>query len=92
MTEFQMVNKMELAVKQTIEEIFERNPNLCKCGRCRMDMEALALNSLPSRYVVTDFGDIMTQFDLESFQWKTDVMIALIRSLDVVKKHPRHKS
>lgn len=91
MADFTMVNKMEVAVKHAMDDIFNRNPELCRCGRCRLDITALALNTLPPRYVVSDFGEIMTQFDLESFQWKTDVMIAVIRALDVVKKHPRHK-
>jgi competence protein ComFB len=91
MADFQMVNKMEVAVQHTLEDILSRNNAICKCERCRLDLMALALNNLPPRYVVTTFGDIMTQFDLESFQWKTDVMISVIRALEVVKQKPRHK-
>ena len=91
MTEFAMVNKMEMAVQFTIEEVLKSQRDICDCRRCQMDITALSLNSLPPRYVVSDFGDVMTHLDLESFQWKADVMIAVMRALDIVKKKPRHK-
>jgi competence protein ComFB len=91
MAEFAMVNKMEMAVQFAIDETLKNQPNICNCQRCRMDITALALNSLPPRYVVSDFGDVMTHLDLESFQWKADVMIAVVHALEVVKKKPRHK-
>lgn len=91
MAEFQMVNKMESVVKLAIDDVLNKHPDLCRCSRCRMDMTALSLNNLPPRYVVTEFGDVLTQYDLESCQWKTDVMIAVVHALDIVKQKPRHK-
>lgn len=90
MAEFEMINKMEMAVQLVMEDILPAQPDLCSCQRCRMDIIALTLNTLPPRYVVSFFGDIMTQFDLETFQWKADVMVAVIRAIEVVRKKPRH--
>lgn len=90
MADIKMVNKMELMVKYSLEEVFRQNRKICQCERCQMDVMALTLNSLPPRYVVTDFGEVMTQFDLQSSQWRADVMVALLKAMEMVKKKPRH--
>ena len=90
MPDIKMVNKMEVMVKYSIEENFRLNRKICQCERCRMDVMALALNTLPPRYVVTDFGEVMTQFEVQSSQWRADVMVAVIKAMELVKKKPRH--
>jgi len=90
MPEFKMVNKMETAVKYALEEVLSQNPNVCQCERCRLDISALALNNLQPRYAVSEFGEVMTHLDLETFQWKAEVVVAIIKALDLVSKKPRH--
>lgn len=85
-----LTNRMEAYVDMAVTELFGQRKELCPCDRCRLDISALALNALPPRYVVSDFGEIVTNLDLDSSQWKADVMMALLRALEVVRKKPRH--
>jgi competence protein ComFB len=89
MEEVILVNKMESVVKQMAEKmLFESG--MCSCQRCLLDVLALALNSLPPKYVVTNIGNAVTNVDLDSSQWKANVTMAICNAINVVKSRPRH--
>lgn len=90
MPEIQMINKMESVVKSIVERYLQDHPELCACDRCRLDMIALTLNSLPPRYAVTTLGEVFTDVNLQGIQSTADIMMALMRSIEIVKKKPRH--
>ena len=86
-----LINKMEHAVEQGVEAVINENKKkFCTCDRCRKDIIALALNSLPPRYVVTEIGDAVTNVDLDSFQGKANIIMAVYKAIDIVNSHPRH--
>lgn len=90
-TEVVLVNKMESSVRKEVERFFAgEGKNMCSCGQCKLDIIALALNSLPPKYVVTNIGDAVTNVNLGSNQWKADITIAVSRAAELVTKHPRH--
>lgn len=90
MASVKMINKMEVMVEQAVSESLSRQKEVCGCERCKSDMIALALNTLPSRYVVTLLGEAVTNVDLESSQWKADIMMAVYRAIEIVRGRPRH--
>jgi len=90
MSEILMINKMESVVKSIVENYLQNHRELCDCDRCKMDMMALTLNTLPPRYVVTPLGEAVVNVDLQGIQSGADVMMALMRSIEIVKKKPRH--
>ncbi|NLI77290.1 MAG: late competence development ComFB family protein [Candidatus Riflebacteria bacterium] len=90
MSEIQMINKMESVVKSIVERYLQDHPEFCACDRCRLDMIALTLNSLPPRYAVTTLGEVFTDVNLQGIQSTADIMMALMRSIEIVKKKPRH--
>lgn len=90
MGQIALTNRMEHFVSIGLDEMLRQKPEICGCDRCRLDVTALALNALPPRYVVSDFGEVVTNLDLDSSQWKADVMMAILRAFDVVRKKPRH--
>jgi len=64
--------------------------NCCKCQACLMDIAAYALNRLPSKYIVTREGEVYSRLlELEQ-QFETDVIIAIMKAIEVVSKNPRH--
>jgi competence protein ComFB len=82
---------MEGAVEQAVEAVIsEQKKKFCTCNRCLKDITALALNSLPPRYVVTEIGDAVTNVDLDSFQGRANIIMAVYKAIDVVNSHPRH--
>ena len=92
MEEFVLVNKMENAVKDAVEELFAQGKNPgCSCQRCKLDVIALALNSLPSKYVVTSMGNAVTNVALNSSQWQANLTMAVCNAIEIVRSKPRHQ-
>jgi competence protein ComFB len=86
-------NLMEKIVEQRLEEMLARNQSgLCRCSQCRLDVTALALNSLPPRYVVTDRGAAYAKANNLEIQLYVDVVAAVTKALQVVQRNPRHMS
>lgn len=87
-------NYIELAVEEMADEVIrkyaEKNPETCTCPRCRLDIMALALNNLPTRYVVTDEGGIFTKVAMELIGGRAQVVAAILNGIKVVSANPRH--
>lgn len=91
MQDIVLVNKMESAVKQMLDEIIKQyDKNFCTCERCKLDIIALTLNALPAKYVVTEIGNAVTNVDLDSVQSKANIIMALYAAIDIVSSRPRH--
>lgn len=67
-----------------------RSSDVCKCDRCKADIRAMALNSMPAHYVVTDLGDAYVRLDAMSTQSQADILTAILIAINVVKANPRH--
>lgn len=87
---YRLLNVMEILVDETIDEILRANKDICACDRCRLDMSAVALNKLPTIYVVTTEGEVLKRTNSLKQQFKVDIIRALTEALDVVRKHPHH--
>ncbi len=83
-------NLMEDAVNNTVTELISKEKNVCSCEQCRLDIAAIALNSLPPRYVVTSKGASYARADLLEMQKYIDVIGAVTKAIKLVKEHPRH--
>jgi len=83
-------NLMEDAVHNTVTELLSKEKNVCSCEQCRLDIAAIALNSLPPRYVVTSKGASYARADLLEMQKYIDVIGAVTKAIKLVKEHPRH--
>ena len=85
-------NLMEALVMQRLDEVLteDNNDKVCRCEQCRLDMAAIALNDLPSRYVVTQRGETYSKADLLEVQRFVDVLTALAKAVKIVQNNPRH--
>ncbi len=63
---------------------------VCKCNRCYNDIIALALNHLPTHYVVTSKGILLAQLATYEIQNSIDILTAVTRSCITVKANPSH--
>ena len=57
-----LVNTMEGLIDDKLRMMLE-GETCCKCERCFEDMKAIALNSLPSKYVNTHNGELFSKLD-----------------------------
>jgi competence protein ComFB len=84
-----LVNLAELLTTEMVNEVMVRL-RVCTCPLCVNDVLALALNSLPTKYVTTDEGKQYFQLDIYKKQYETDIMAALTKACVRVKASPRH--
>lgn len=87
----EILNYMEVLVEEELDNMIEKI-GVCKCERCRMDIKALALNSLTPKYVVTDSGKLYTKISLLQQQFDVDVLAAITKAAMIVKENPRHEN
>jgi competence protein ComFB len=83
-------NLMEETVSRQLETLQEQL-DVCTCAKCRLDILALALNSLPSHYVVTEKGELLAAIDQTLPQNQADVIAALTRASLTVRANPQHE-
>jgi competence protein ComFB len=82
-------NVVEIIANETISDVMERM-DMCTCSKCTGDVLALALNSLPTKYVTSDAGKQYIQLSTFKKQFETDVEIALMKACMTVKAAPNH--
>ena len=85
----ELVNIAEILAREKLALVMERM-KVCKCRTCMNDVLALALNSLPTKYVTTDAGKQYFQRDVYKKQYETDILAALTKACVRVKAAPRH--
>lgn len=87
---YRMVNVMETLVARVNLDKYIKEYDVCPCPRCRADVHALILTSLPSKYVVMDENAISVMLNYYESRRKTDIFTATLKACLEVKEHPRH--
>ncbi len=82
-------NFMEYVVEDAVRKITEKEEGHTFSEKDLADIEALALNSLPPRYIVTEKGEVFSKVDELSIQFQADVTRAVMQALSRVKENPR---
>jgi competence protein ComFB len=80
---------MEDCVTDMLPRIL-REINACSCDTCRYDITAIALNSLPPKYVVTHKGELYTKLSILQHQFEVDIVAAITKAAVLVSRYPRH--
>ena len=80
------INVMENLVLKYVDSVIQRF-NVCSCDRCRRDICAYALNTLPPKYAVVAASKIERA---ESVIPNKLIMDALIKAAIQVRANPRH--
>lgn len=86
---YSLKNCMEEFVSKKTDEVLNIM-KICKCEKCRLDIIALALNDLPSKYVVTEIGGLYAKSRELELQFDVDVETAIVKAAMIVNKNPRH--
>lgn len=86
--QFKLVNISYELILARVNEVMERF-KCCKCDRCKKDVIAIALNTLPSKYIVCE--DKKTAVLSRGTQTAiAEVSSALVQAIIKVKSNPRH--
>lgn len=85
--EGELVNKMEEIVMNYIDSILARF-SCCKCKRCRKDIIAITMNTLPPKYVVKKAdAEPKAPVDVDLLN---EVSTAIVKAVVKVRSAPRH--
>lgn len=86
----ELINIAEVLAREKLALVMDRM-KVCTCRTCVNDVLALALNTLPTKYVTTDAGKQYFQRDEYKKQYETEILAALTKACVRVKAAPRHQ-
>lgn len=87
----EVCNTMEELVFRHIDKAFQiEKDDMCQCEKCRMDVAAISLNNLPTKYVATHKGEVYTRIQEMETQYLVDVFREVAKAMKIVKDHPSH--
>jgi len=89
MSAYNLKNYMEDVVTRLADQ-YMKESDACPCEKCRLDVMALALNSLPTAYIVTQRGEIFAAIDSTYLQNQVDAQVAVMNAIEMVKTSPKH--
>lgn len=87
--EITYVNVMEVLVEERAGKYMEMF-GMCQCERCKVDVKALALNNLPSKYVVMAKGEFVPRITVYEGRFSAAIIAQLLRACKLVADAPRH--
>ncbi|MBT2679735.1 late competence development ComFB family protein [Bacillus sp. ISL-35] len=80
-------------VVSTLVNVLMMSPDyqtFCNCQKCRNDIIAISLNTLPSHYVTTEDGRKMVFEQLNTQDNRTWINKRIISAIHLVGKYPKH--
>ena len=87
--EIKIRNYMENCVDDILDLVLN-DINCCTCDKCKFDITAIALNSLPPKYVVTQRGQLYAKLTALQHQFDVDIISAVTKAAVIVGRNPRH--
>ena len=84
-----LVNEAEELVVQEIRRQVSRQPELCTCDECVLDMAAYALNKVKPRYRVSLLDTVYADRQ-ERSAYARQIEEAVAEAILTVKTHPSH--
>ncbi len=83
-------NIMVDIVWDKIDSVVSHIDGCCNCTKCRNDILAIVLNSIPSKYVATKQGELFSRINISDIQNDTNLSAIITSAALYVKEHPRH--
>ena len=92
MTEQVLVNVTEEIVSGLVSFLLHgiQYQTFCHCEQCEMDVNAIALNALPTRYVASEKARDAVFKQLNTPESIEEINKQIIRALHVVNRYPSH--
>jgi competence protein ComFB len=87
--EFILINIVEDLVKSTVDHAM-KEIDMCQCKKCHLNACAIALNSLPTKYVTTTKGTLLAEIGFMNTAFQFEVIVQVSKALKIVKEHPLH--
>jgi hypothetical protein len=82
-------NLVEEHVRASYDSLRPRFPAFCGCDVCREDALVYTLNRVPSRYVSSRTGTVLTEVNLEKDQSRAAIDVAMLDGFRKISLAPR---
>jgi competence protein ComFB len=83
-------NSLESVVADIVEALASGRKDVCRCERCKLDMQAYALNHLPPRYIVSERGLTHAEMNiLKDAQFNADIVQTVSEAVTAIASRPR---
>lgn len=86
----ELKNYTETVVKEVLEELLSKNDTICSCEKCKLDVQAIALNHLPPQYYVSEKGEVYSKLLATYIDTRIKVVTELSKALMKVENQPLH--
>ncbi len=83
------INVLQALVEDKVDKYIKQF-KMCGCHRCRTDVIALALTSLPAKYIVVPENESVPMLSIYESRYSAAVTAQLIAACKKVSEHPRH--
>jgi len=83
-----VINFNEIIAVKTMREVLKSDDSFCRCDVCIEDTYALAMNSLPPRYIQVTSEDKYTSSS--DFINDTTIRDSVIQAMEKVRAEPNH--
>lgn len=83
------LNVMQALVEDKADK-YMKSANMCMCPRCRIDVIALTLSKLPSKYVVLQQSDTVPMLSVYENRYSANILAQMMSACEMVKAHSRH--
>ncbi len=87
--EYVFLNVMETLVREKTD-MYMKQFSTCTCSRCKADITALALTSLPAKYVVVSRNAATPLMNFYSQRYSGAITVEITKACTKVKEHPHH--
>lgn len=87
--------KLHNVMEDIVLESFEENINslnlTCQCKKCMLDIVAIAINSLPTQYIVRNSNRPYVKAKYIGKQYEVNVLSKLASAAKIVAENPLHE-
>lgn len=83
------LNVIQTLVEDKVDKYMEHF-HMCTCDRCRTDVVALTLTSLPAKYIVVPEAEGVPMLSIYEGRYNAAVTAQLMSACQKVSEHPRH--
>ena len=83
-------NIMEDIVKNYLDDIMDKRPDLCRCSQCIDEIMFKVLNNLPAKYITTDSGAMYILSEQVKVEKSSEILKELIEKIEYLQNNPLH--
>jgi competence protein ComFB len=88
--DFSIVNGYDELVRATVADAIAKEPGMCGCEKCFLDVCAIVFNNGFSNFVTTKVGSLYAKLEDMKTNNHVDLYLEVVKAIAMVKERPMH--